>query len=329
MPSSGLQAALSFDLDNLWSYLKTHGDPGWEEFPSYFDRLIPEVLEFLDRRKIRLTFFIVGKDAALPKNGRALAALVSGGHDVGNHSFHHEPWLHLQPAPDIAREVEDAEAAIVAATGLRPKGFRGPGFSWNPALLSILAGRGYLYDASSLPTFLGPLGRRYYFAKARLSAQERSQRRNLFGGFGPGFLPSGPYLWRLPGDSRLLEIPVTTTPAAKLPFHLSYLLFLGQRSPAAMRLYLKAALAACRAAGIGPSFLLHPLDFLGAGDAPGLAFFPAMALDKSRKLRLAAEAFAVLTDAFACVSLDAKAEALARRSGSLKVRTPRPERGLP
>jgi hypothetical protein len=24
-------ASLSLDLDNLWSYMKTHGDPGWED----------------------------------------------------------------------------------------------------------------------------------------------------------------------------------------------------------------------------------------------------------------------------------------------------------
>ncbi len=26
-------ASLSLDLDNKWSYMKTHGDAGWESFP--------------------------------------------------------------------------------------------------------------------------------------------------------------------------------------------------------------------------------------------------------------------------------------------------------
>jgi hypothetical protein len=30
-------ASISLDLDNLWSYLKTQGAPGWESFPSYLD----------------------------------------------------------------------------------------------------------------------------------------------------------------------------------------------------------------------------------------------------------------------------------------------------
>lgn len=34
-------ASLSFDLDNQWSYMKTHGDPGWDTFPSYLDLVVP------------------------------------------------------------------------------------------------------------------------------------------------------------------------------------------------------------------------------------------------------------------------------------------------
>ena len=38
-------ASLSLDLDNKWSYMKTHGDAGWEAFPSYLDIVVPRVLE--------------------------------------------------------------------------------------------------------------------------------------------------------------------------------------------------------------------------------------------------------------------------------------------
>jgi len=36
--------SLSLDLDNLWSYLKTHGEAGWDEYPSYLDSVVPHVL---------------------------------------------------------------------------------------------------------------------------------------------------------------------------------------------------------------------------------------------------------------------------------------------
>ena len=63
-------------------------------------------------------------------------------------------------APEaLVRELERTETAVQRATGQRPIGFRGPGYSWSTTLLEILADRGYLYDASTLPTYLGPLAR--------------------------------------------------------------------------------------------------------------------------------------------------------------------------
>ncbi len=273
---SKLRAALSFDLDNLWSYLKTHGDPGWGEYPTYLPRLLPEVLDLLARKSLRLTFFVVGRDAARTENTAALAELAHAGHEAGNHSFEHEPWLHTYSRDRIEAEVRMAEEVVTAATGVRPDGFRGPGFSWSPDLLEILADRGYRYDASTLPTYLGPLGRAYYFARSRFAAGEKAERARLFGGLADGLRPAGPYLWVLPSGRRLIEVPVTTIPGLKTPFHLSYLLYLSRFSESLMERYLDLALAACRAAGFGPSFLLHPLDFLGSEDAPGLAFFPGM-----------------------------------------------------
>ena len=88
-------ASVSLDADNLWSYLKIHGSDGWQSRPSYLDRFVPYILEVLERQKIKITFFIVGLDAADSRNHAALRSLVTAGHEVGNHSFEHEPWLHL------------------------------------------------------------------------------------------------------------------------------------------------------------------------------------------------------------------------------------------
>ena len=41
-------AIVSLDLDNQWSYMKTHGDAGWESFPSYLDLVVPSYSAFLD-----------------------------------------------------------------------------------------------------------------------------------------------------------------------------------------------------------------------------------------------------------------------------------------
>src|SRR5215510_6472954 len=165
-------ASISLDLDNQWSYMKIHGDKGWDEYPSYFDIFVPHVLDVLDKLDLKITFFIVGKDAESESNRRYLKMITDRGHETGNHSYHHESWLQTYSYDEIEKEIISAERAIEDATGQKPFGFRGPGFSWSKDLLKVLESRGYWYDASTLPTYLGPLARMYYFQKSDLSREE-------------------------------------------------------------------------------------------------------------------------------------------------------------
>ena len=295
-------ASLSLDLDNKWSYLKTHGDAGWEEFPSYLDVVVPRVLEFLDSRGLRITFFVVGQDAVLPQNHAALRKLAEAGHEIGNHSFHHEPWLHLYSPEQIAEELRRAEEAIQTVTGQRPLGFRGPGFSFSEDVLRTLAERGYRYDCSTFPSFLGPVARMYYFFSSSLSRSEREQRKQLFGKFSEGFRPLRPFVWQdLPAP--LVELPVTTMPLLKIPIHVSYLLYLAQYSRLLAIGYFRFALAMCRLFAVEPSILLHPLDFLGADDDRELAFFPAMNSPADRKVELVGEFIDLLSARYRIVTM--------------------------
>jgi len=295
--------SLSLDLDNLWSYLKTHGDAGWDQYPSYLNVVVPRVLKFLEARNIRITWFLVGKDADDPQHRDVLRSIADAGHEIGNHSYHHEPWLHLYSEAEIEAELERAEIAIEAATGVRTDGFRGPGFSFSPTLLNVLARRGYRYDCSTFPTFLGPLAKKYYFATAKgLSEEERAQRAQLFGKFSEGFRPLKPYTWTTP-SGPLLEIPVTTMPLFKVPIHLSYLIYLAGFSRFAARAYLRMAVVLCKLTRTEPSILLHPLDFLGCEDTDRLAFFPAMKRPSSEKLAVVNGIFDVLSKGFELVPM--------------------------
>jgi hypothetical protein len=313
-------ASLSLDLDNKWSYLKTHGEAGWELFPSYLPLVVPRVLEFLRQRGLTITFFVVGQDAALAENRAALRAIADAGHEIGNHSFRHEPWLHLFAEDEIDAELARAEESIADATGRRPIGFRGPGYSLSAATLRVLARRGYRYDASTFPTFLGPLARAYYFMTARLSAAERRRRQKLFGTFGEGLRPLRPYRWRT-GGGTLVEVPVTTLPLLKVPIHASYLLYLSVFSRRLALAYFRSALRLCRWTGTPPSLLLHPLDFLGCDDVRELAFFPAMGLPAAAKVALVGEVIDRLAGQFDVVTLREHAEAA--RTAGLAARAPR------
>jgi hypothetical protein len=322
-------ASLSLDLDNLWSYLKVRGDADWEALPSYLDVVVPRVLQFLDDLGLTITIFIVGQDAALPQHADLLRGITAAGHEVGNHSFSHEPWMHRYDDAQVLREVADAEDAIASVTGERPTGFRGPGYSLSPSTLQVLLERGYRYDASTLPTFVGPLARAFYFRTSGLTKEQRRQREALFGAYRDGLRPVKPYTWAL-GDERLVELPVTTMPFARVPIHLSYVLHLHGISPALARRYFDAALRLCRWTGVGPSILLHPLDFVDRRDADALAFFPGMELPAEAKLDVVGESLRLLADRFDVGPTGRHVDALAAaslptlRPGRLRpVRAPR------
>jgi len=315
MRSANPLASLSLDVDNLWAYLKTHGCPGWERRPSYLRDFFPPVLDALDQLDLRITFFVVGADADREENADVLRAVTRRGHEVGNHSFHHEPWQYLSCQERLEEEISRAEAAIHLATGQSPVGFRGPSYSWSPDLLRLLSDRGYLYDASTLPTYLGPLARAYASSISSVSDEEMAERGTLFGTFRDGLRPLKPYRWRLDGERTLLEMPVTTFPVVKTPFHLSYLLYLSRFSEHLALGYLRSAIAACRVTGVEPSFLLHPLDFMGGDEVPQLAFFPGMDLPTRRKREFSIRVLRVLGETFTLVNMSVHARSFLARGG--------------
>ncbi|CAN5804654.1 polysaccharide deacetylase family protein [soil metagenome] len=298
MKKKKLLASISLDLDDQWSYMKVHGDEGWETFPSYLDVVLPITLDVLEKLNIKITFFIVGQDAAIEKNHPVLKSIVDRGHEVANHSFHHESWLKTYSKEKIEEEITIAEEAILKATGKRTNMFRGPGFSWSNDLLEVLEKRNYIFDASLLPTYISPLMRKYYFAKSNLSKEEKESRKELFGSFSESFYPLKPYTWELPNKKKLMEIPVTTMPVFKIPFHQSYLLYISNISMGLMKFYLRFAIMMCKITRTQPSYLLHPLDLIGKDHVPQLEFFPGMNILSPKKLEIFEIAMTILKKNF-------------------------------
>jgi len=308
-------ASLSLDLDNKWSYMKTHGDPGWEKYPTYLDRVVPRFLKVLHERQLKMTVFVVGQDATREENFEALASIAAAGHEIGNHSFNHEPWLHLYSEQELVSELAQTEEHLERVTGQCPVGFRGPGFSFCDLLLRILMRRGYQYDASTFPTYLGPLARMYYFMSTRLTKEQRAERKQLFGKFSEGFRPIQPFAWTC-SEGHLTEIPVTTMPLFKVPIHASYILYLAQFSPIVAMTYWHMALTLCRATGVGPSLLLHPLDFMGCDDDRDLAFFPAMGRPAEPKIAIVSRMIDLMSRYYDVVPMRDHAAAI--RNASLR-----------
>lgn len=279
-------APLSLDLDNKWSYLKTHGNDSWQTFPSYLDTIVPRALEVLRERAWNITWFIVGKDAEVPSHQEVLRSIADAGHEIGNHSYMHEPWLHQYSRTQLIDDLGRAHDAISKATGATPVGFRGPGFSLSEDTLEVLDSFGYDFDATTFPNILNPVGRLYYLRTSDLSDEEKERRKALFGTMKDAFRTNRPYRWLLANGAKMTEIPVTTMPLFRVPIHFSYVLWLSGKSEFLARAYWQFALTMCRISGTVPSLLLHPLDFLGSDDEPELGFFPGMDMPAGKKAEM-------------------------------------------
>jgi hypothetical protein len=92
-------------------------------------------------------------------------------------------------------------------------------------------------------------------------------------------------------------------------------------SLAAARAYFETALRVCRAAGVGPSILMHPLDVISGDDVKALAFFPGMQISADEKLARVDSYLELLTRHFDVVPVGEHAHALA--ACELPVRVPR------
>ncbi len=102
---------------------------------------LPSILQSLDAAGVRATFFLTGSWAAANPGG--VAAIVAGGHRVGNHSMTHPAFTGL-PDAGIKDQVRSAEQAIRAA-GADPRPlFRFPFGDRDARTIATVNNLGYL-----------------------------------------------------------------------------------------------------------------------------------------------------------------------------------------
>jgi peptidoglycan/xylan/chitin deacetylase (PgdA/CDA1 family) len=97
------------------------------------------ILAVLRREGVPATFFLLG--AAARRDPGLVRELVAAGHVVGSHGLSHAKLAFRGPAA-VAREVEDAQAALVAAGAPPPRLFRAPHGFRSPFLGRVLARAG-------------------------------------------------------------------------------------------------------------------------------------------------------------------------------------------
>jgi peptidoglycan-N-acetylglucosamine deacetylase len=147
----------------------------------------PQILEKLEKYKIKATFFWTGH--AAENNPDMVSQVSNAGHETGCHGLYHEtlgdPIFPLpNNMPVLSSEVEGrlhaATRIVKEVSGLQPVSFRSPRLWGSTNLVNLLEKSGYIADASF------PL----YF-------------------YGRPFVPYHPSDrdWTIPGKMKILEIP--------------------------------------------------------------------------------------------------------------------------
>lgn len=262
--------AVSIDLDAIGCYYRIHGlgahPPELEHV--ILERALPRAAQLFARRGMRVTWFVVGRDAdadaglpdaaARAANADRLRELAAAGHELGNHSYSHPYELARLPARTVDAEIAGCDRVLRSLARGGVRGFRAPGYDVSPAMLDALAARGYRYDSSIFPA------PGYYAAKAVVMGALAALRRPSGAVMtNPRALaaPADPYRpamtapWRR-GQAPLVELPIAVTRWARLPAIGTSLLV----APAFVRARLLDAMTARRFF----NFELHGIDFADA-----------------------------------------------------------------
>ena len=278
-------ATLSIDLDDLWAYRRSFGLPTTGAAQSLLPLAIPRYLAFMRKHDLRGTAFVIGADAGVAAHRHLFKAIAAAGHEVGNHSDTHAGDLESWPAARQRADLLKAHAAIEAACGVAPHGFRGPSFRVSRSLLEAVQLMGYRYDASTFPSALGALARRWQARRASALGTRPALAADTYGSSASGRLPLRPYTWEL-AAGPLIEVPVTTLPGLRIPVHGTYLQHLADFSSLAARASMVALVNGCKVARVAPHYLLHGTDFIGCDDPLDCAFLPGMRRPWRAKLAL-------------------------------------------
>jgi len=205
--------AVSVDLDEIENYTAIFGVGGALSLPRrpIYDKALPRLSALFAEHHIPATFFAIGRDLEHPENAAALRKLSAAGHEIANHSLSHFYDLTRRDLATQQREVIGGADAIEAAVGVRPGGFRAPGYTIDDGLFDVLVDAGVSYDSSVFPC---PA---YYSAKATaigLIKLRGSQSRSVVDDPRVLSAPADPYRIGKPYHRRgkgLLELPIGVT----------------------------------------------------------------------------------------------------------------------
>jgi len=206
------QASFNIDVDPVWCYYAIHGiDYSAIKSDPIYTAAIDRFLEMLNEEDVKATFFITAKNFN-DSEIEILQRVLAEGHEIASHSHSHDYRLIWKPVDEIRKDLLLNEAFFAEKLGIKPRGFRAPGYNTNSKLISVLKELEYSYDSSMFPSFS------YYLAKwliINLKKLTGKQSASFIASFRDAFSTYKPYyagekITDRADDKKLAEFPITT-----------------------------------------------------------------------------------------------------------------------
>lgn len=142
-------AAFTFDFDaeEVW----IGEDPANADKPGILSQgtygakvAVPLVLDVLERRGVRSTFFIPGRVAE--RHPERVDEIVARGHEIAHHGYTHTSPTKLSPDEEERELVKGLEA--LERFGVEVRGYRSPSWDFSEATLGLLERHGFAYSSN-------------------------------------------------------------------------------------------------------------------------------------------------------------------------------------
>ena len=140
---------LTFDIEEWYLEKILHG--GREEMYSQYNQYLDLILDNLDERGFKATFFCVGGMAT--EFPEVVKRIYDRGHEIGCHSFKHV-WLNKMTEKEAFEDTRTAIDALEQCIGKKVISYRAPAFSIgnkNKWAMGVLMECGIKRDASIFP----------------------------------------------------------------------------------------------------------------------------------------------------------------------------------
>ncbi len=149
---SNLLTILVEDYFHVGAFENLIQQRNWQNFEPSYEQNTLKTLDLLDRYNTKATFFVLGWIADL--NPDLIREIVARGHEVASRGFYHRTPRNLTP-DEFREDLRRTNRAIENAGGQKVVGYRAAeklSFEQSEWILETLAGEGFAYDASFLPT---------------------------------------------------------------------------------------------------------------------------------------------------------------------------------